>query len=74
MCGYKNRKSPYMEFLYISFSKGKEFNNEFDDLHSDAWLFFDIICTRTVSMEKSKGRQNCGFIKKLFLYKASELF
>ena len=36
MCGYKSRKSPFMEFLYISFSKGKEFNNEFDDLHSDA--------------------------------------
>ena len=57
MCGYKSRESPYMEFPYISFSKGKEFNNGFNDLHSDVWLFFDNICTRKVSMEKSKGRQ-----------------
>ena len=35
MCGYKSRESPYMEFPYISFSQGKEFNNEFNDLHSD---------------------------------------
>ena len=58
-----------MEFPYISFSKGKEFNNKFDNLHSDIWLLFDIISARKVSMEKRKGRQKCGFMEKLFLIK-----
>ena len=58
-----------MEFSDINFSKEKKFNNEFDDLHSDVWLVFDIICTRKVSMEKSKGRQKCDFMEKLFLIK-----
>ena len=55
-----------MEFPYISFSKGKEFNNEFDDPHSDVWLFYDFIWTRKASMEKSKVRQKCGFMEKTF--------
>ena len=55
-----------MEFPYISFSKGKEFNNDFDDPHSDVWLFFDFIWTRKASMEKSKVRQKCGFMEKTF--------
>ena len=33
---------------FISFSKRKEFNNGFDDWHSDVWLFFFVIYTREV--------------------------
>ena len=50
----------------INFSKGKEFNNGFDDWLSDVLLFFDIICTKEVPWEKSKGRQKCGTMEKIF--------
>ena len=32
----------------ISSSKGMQFNNGFDNQHSDVSLLFDIICTREV--------------------------
>ena len=47
-----------MDFPYISFFKEKKFNNEFDDRHSDAWLFFDIICTREIPSKKAKTGKN----------------
>ena len=56
-----------MEFPYISFSKGKEFNNEFDNLDGDVWLFFDIISTRKVTMEKTKAGKNVVLWKHFFL-------
>ena len=63
-----------MEFPYISFSKGKEFNNEFDDLHSNVWLFFHIIWSRKVSMEKKQEQAKMWFYGKAFSYKAGVLF
>ena len=63
-----------MEFPYISFSKGKEFNNKSDNLQNNIGLFFDIICTKKISMEKSQDRQKCGFMEKLFLIKLVHCF
>ena len=47
-----------MEFPSINFSKETEFINEFDDRHSDASLFFNIICTREVPWKKAKAGKN----------------
>ena len=64
-----NFKFPYTKFPYIRFSKGKEFNNEFYDPHSDDSLFFYIICTR-----EAKKQAKMWFYRKAFSYKVGVLF
>ena len=59
-----NFKFPYMEFPYISFSKGKEFNNEFmTDMAMLDWFWYYL--HERGPMEK--GRQKFGFMEKCFL-------
>ena len=59
-----NFKFPYMEFPYISFSKGKEFHNELttDMAMLDCFLYY---LHERVPLEK--GTQKLGFMEKLFL-------
>ena len=58
----------------ISFSKGKEFNNWFDDWLNNVWIVFWNFLHERSSIGKNKGRQKCNTMEKFFNEKAGTLF
>ena len=56
-----------MGFSYTSFSKGKEFNNEFDGLHSDLDCFLILFARERFPWKKAKADKNVVSWKSFFL-------